>query len=102
MRFGWLEIVLIVLVMIAVVIIARVIGFNRAPGGQNEKPDQQTTNSRILTFFNRTGIVLIIAGGITLIATASFFRLILQSYLWASLAIAVGVIILWFSRKNKE
>jgi len=105
MRFGWLEIVLIIFVTIAVAIIARIVRPNRVPGGQNEKSARRikaAANTRTSTFFNRIGIVLIIAGGIALIAAASFFRLVLQSYLWAFLAIAVGVILLRFSRKNKE
>ena len=105
MKFGWLEIVLIIFVIIAVAIIARIVRSNRVPGGQKEKSGRHiktAANTRTLIFLNRAGIVLIIAGGIAVIAAASFFRLVLQSYLWAFLAIAVGVILWRFSRKDKE
>lgn len=97
MRIGPLEIALIFAVIIAVTIIARIYGPYR------DKADRQTGDGkrRVWHFFNRTGIVLVIAGILALIIAAALFRLILQSYLWALLAIAVGFILIRLSRRKR-
>ena len=105
MRFGWLEIILVIVVIIAIAIIARIIRPGRIARRQNEEPERRpkpASSGKTSSFLNRTGIVLIIAGGIALVAAFSFFRFILQSYLWAFLAIAVGVILLRFTRKKRD
>ncbi len=106
MRPGPLEIVLIIAVIIAVAVIARIIRTGRGATGQKEaSTSDATTNSpgksRFWGFFNRTGIVLVIAGIAGLIAAASLFRWVLQSYLWASILITVGFILVLLSRRKR-
>lgn len=102
MRIGPLEIALIIAVIIAIAIIARVVRTGSKSAGQKATVSQPGGNiGRLYGFFNRTGIVLIIAGTITLIAAASLFRWILQSYLWASLIIAIGLVFIFFARKKR-
>jgi len=106
MRLGPLEIILIVVVIIAVAVIARIIRTGRGAAGQNGASTSDVTASppgknRVWGFFNRTGIVLVIAGIAGLIAAASLFRWVLQSYLWASILIAVGFILVLLSRRKR-
>jgi UDP-N-acetylmuramyl pentapeptide phosphotransferase/UDP-N-acetylglucosamine-1-phosphate transferase len=107
MRLGPLEIVLIIAVIIAMALIARIVRMGRRTAAKDEKSQssQMPTASQPETkagrgSVNRAGIVLIIAGIIALIAAASLFRLILQGYLWALLLIAVGFILVRLSRKK--
>jgi len=106
MRLGPLEIILIVVVIIAVAVIARIIRTGRGAAGENEAPTSDVTanplgKNRLWGFFNRTGIVLVIAGIAGLIAAASLFRWVLQSYLWASILITVGFILVLLSRRKR-
>jgi hypothetical protein len=106
MRAGPLEIVLIIAVVIAVVVIARIIRTGRAAARSGGNPPTDITagptgENRLWVFLNRTGIVLIVAGIAALIAAVSFFRWVLQSYLWAVILIAVGLILMLFSRRKR-
>jgi len=106
MRPGPLEIILIIVVIIAVAVIARIIRTGRGATGQKEASTSDVTatpagKNRLWGFFNKTGTVLVIAGIAGLIAAASLFRWVLQSYLWASILIAVGFILVLLSRKKR-
>lgn len=106
MRPGPLEIALIIAVVIAVAVIARIIrtGGTAAKSGGNSSTDIAPAppgKNRLWAFFNRTGIVLILAGIAGLIAAVSLFRWVLQSYLWAVILIVVGLILILFSRKKR-
>ena len=106
MRPGPLEIVLIIAVIIAVAVIARIIRTGRGTVGQSkasttEVSADQPASSRLWGFLNRTGIVMVIAGVAALIAAISLFRWVLQSYLWAFILMAVGFILVLFSRKKR-
>ena len=107
MRPGPLEIILIIAIIIAVVIIARIFRSSRIAAKQDEesttdvtvKPSQ--TNPRLYSLLNKTGIAFIISGILALIAAVSVFRWAFQSYLWAVLAIAIGFITVFLSRKKR-
>lgn len=106
MRAGPLEIILIVAVVIAVAVIARIIRTGRGAARQknitaSEASTSQPVKNRLWSFFNRTGIVLIVAGIAALIAAVSLFRWVLQSYLWAFILIALGLILILFSRRKR-
>ncbi len=95
MRVGWLEIVLIVIVVIAVTVIARIVGAGR------REPDTTKAKGHPNNSLKRTGVFLIIAGIAGLIVAASAFRLVLQSYLWALIVIAAGMITLFIARRRR-
>ncbi len=104
MRLGPLEIVLIIAVIIAVAVIARIIRTGRAAGqgkSNPEAPTNQPESNRLWGFLNRTGIVMVVAGVATLIAAVGLFRWVLQSYLWAVIIMAIGFILVLFARKKR-
>ncbi len=108
MRIGPLEIILIIIIVIAAAIIARIVRGGRLAGSSKKSPEPDTPTgvredgtSKIWAYFNRTGIALIIIGILALLAAASFFRLVLQSYLWATIVIAVGLLLVFLSRKKR-
>ena len=78
MRIGPLEIILVIALIIAAAVIVRVARTGKRNAPQNEpgqevvsSPPRLTARARSL---NRTGIILVVAGIIALIAAASFFR----------------------------
>jgi len=106
MRPGPLEIILIIVVIIAVAVIARIIRTGRIATRRNGDSTIDITTSppeknRMWNFFNRTGIALIIAGILFLIAAASMLRYAFQSYALAFTIIAVGFIIVFVLRKKR-
>ena len=108
MRLGPLEIILIIVVIIAIVVIARITRRKDKAAGQEEPatPDvtvisPESTSNRVWDFLNRTGIVLVVGGLVAFIAAVSFFRMVLQSYLWAFILIAVGLIMVLYSRRKR-
>jgi uncharacterized membrane protein YraQ (UPF0718 family) len=105
MRPGLLEIVLVILVFIAIMVIARIARSRRGTASNKESvtADTSTTQprkatNRVWNFLNKTGIVLIIGGAAALIAAVSLFRTVLQSYLWAFILFAAGLILVLYSR----
>jgi hypothetical protein len=108
MRPGPLEIALIIVIIIAAAIIARIVrgGRHTAPPNPSSTSNAPVENyedrtSKIWAYFNRTGIALVIVGILALLAAASFFRWVLQSYLWATILIAVGLLLVFLSRKKR-
>ena len=107
MRPGPLEIVLIIVIIAAIVIAARIF---RSGLGSTEENNESATNatanpsqadSRVNKYLNRTGIAFIIGGIIALLAAVSFFRWAFQSYLWAAAVIVIGFIIVFLTRKKR-
>ena len=108
MRLGPLEIILIIVVVIAVAVIARIARSKNSTGVQKETATTDNAghspggdSSRVWDFLNRTGVVLLVGGAVALIAAVSFFRMVLQSYLWAFILAAVGLILVLYSRKRR-
>ena len=103
MKIGWLEIVLIIFVVIAVVVIARIIRPGRIASQQsnNTRPGTGNSTNRRSGILKRTGIALIAAGGIALIAGVSMLRWVLHNYVLAAILIACGVTIFVISRRKE-
>ena len=97
MRPGPLEIVLIIVVVICIALIARIV----RPVGRSSAGDERKSPPRAKGFLNKAGIALIIVGIVVLAAAASLFRWVLQSYLWATILIASGVIMLLLARRKR-
>ena len=100
MRPGPLEIVLIIFVIIAVLVIARILGPDRRESQKNRKSGART-NDRSAKFLGRTGIALIIAGGLTLIAGVSMLQWLLHNYVLSIVLIVVGIIVYMISRRRR-
>lgn len=108
MRLGPLEIVLIIVVIIAIALIARIArsrngtAVRKGPTNRDKGEKSSERNSgRVWGHLNRTGIVLIIGGIAAFIATVSLFRMVLQSYLWAFILVAAGLILILLSRNKR-
>jgi hypothetical protein len=105
MKFGPLEIILIIVVIIAVAIIARIVRGGRIAAASltRDTPTatNETTTSKIWAYLNRTGIAMVIVGFLALVAAVSFFRWVLQSYLWGTVVIAIGLLLVFLSRKKR-
>jgi hypothetical protein len=108
MKIGWIEIVLIIFVVIAVAIIARIIRPGRIASQQSDNAESNTaavsTGNRAMKrsgIMTRTGIALIAAGGIALIAGASMLKWVLHNYIISVVLIACGLIIFVISRRKK-
>ena len=104
MKPGPLEIVLIIFVIIAIAVIARIIGPARKASQENRKSNNASTGSnteKYAKLLGRTGIALVIAGGITLIAGISMLQWVLHNYVLSFVLIVVGVIIFIMSRRRR-
>jgi hypothetical protein len=105
MRPGPLEIVLIIVIITAAAVIARIARGGKRPAAPStpDAPAEKYENrtDKIRAYFNRTGIALVIIGILALLAAASFFRWVLQSYLWSTILIAVGLLLVFLSRKKR-
>ena len=108
MKIGWIEIALIIAVVIAVAVIARIIRPGRiATQRSNHTESGNTTIStenranRHSSILTRTGIALIAAGGIALIAGASMLKWVLHNYVLSVILIACGMIIFIVSRRKR-
>ena len=107
MRPGLLEIVIIIVAIIAIVVITRIVRTGRGTARQNEESSVDIPGkpvrgekSRTRSFLTRVGVALILAGGILLVAGITMFRWAFQSYWWAFIFVAIGLILLFLSRKR--
>jgi tellurite resistance protein TehA-like permease len=106
MRLGPLEIAIIIVVIIAIAVIARIVRF-RGTAKQNEvssvsipvKSAEERT-SRPRSLLRKIGLAFILTGVILLIAGISMFRWAFQSYLWSYIIVAIGLVIVFLSRKK--
>jgi uncharacterized ion transporter superfamily protein YfcC len=107
MKFGPLEIILIIFVIIAVIIIARIIRPGRIASRQNNtaksgditgtSENKSGERPKILA---RTGIALMAAGVIALIAGIGMLQWVLQNYVISFVLILCGIIIFLISRRK--
>jgi len=107
MRPGLLEIVIIIVAIIAIVVITRIIRTGRGTARQKEESSVdipgkpvQVKKSRTRSFLTRVGMALILAGGILLFAGITMFRWAFQSYWWAFIFVAIGLVLVFLSRKR--
>jgi hypothetical protein len=106
MKPGPLEIILIIVVIIVVAIIARIVRGGRIAREASSSRDTpaatgKATTGKIWSYLNRTGIAMVIVGFIALVTAVSFFRWVLQSYLWGVVVIALGFLLVFLSRKKR-
>jgi hypothetical protein len=101
MKIGAQEIIIIVLVIIAILFITRVIRIGRSTVGTDEdtRPEVMMSQYRhktrkVMDFFLRTGISLVVVGVILLILGATIFKWAIISYMWSAIIIAVGGILI--------
>ena len=66
-----------------------------------EKADEEDTSGKIRRRRNLLGIVLIIIGIVILLGTLNLFRWISWVYIWPVILIAVGLIIIFSSRRKR-
>ena len=107
MRLGLLEIVIIIVAIIAIVIVTRIIRTSRGTVRQNKESSVdipgkpvQVKKSRTRSFLTRVGVALIVAGGILLFAGITMFRWAFQSYWWAFIFVAIGLVLIFLSRRK--
>ncbi len=107
MRIGPLEIATIVIIIVAIILITRI---------ARVKPDNTTQNTespagitswrakdrpdRIRNYVKRSGIAFVIAGIVFALAGISMFRWAVQGYMWAFVAMVLGAVLLFLSRKK--
>ncbi len=106
MRIGPLEIILILIVVMLVLLAVRVVRGDR-PALVKDKnsslgiPERQVAESigggHKLTL---TGIVFIIVAVLLVLSGMSLFKWVMKMYLWSFLFLAVGLAILFVSRKR--
>ena len=107
MRLGLLEIVIIIAVIIAIAVIARIIRTGRNIARENTessvdiaiKPADESTN-RTRRFFRKAGIALVLAGVILLLAGVGMFKWALQSYMWSFVIVIIGILLAFLSKKR--
>lgn len=109
MKIGWLEIVLIIFVLIAVAVIARIIRPGHIASRNNDNhgadADKKPINNKTARRSNllaRTGIALIAAGGIALIAGVSMLQWVVHNYVLSLVLIICGVVIFILSRRKRQ
>ena len=108
MKLGPLEIALIIFVVIAVIIIARIIRPGRIASRNEDNTNFDTKSGRNTqkkskrsSLLTRTGVALMAAGGITIIAGVSMLQWVLHNYVISIVLIACGAIIFFLSRQRR-
>ena len=107
MRFGPLEIILIIVVVIVVAVLTRILRGIRDNTRHNEETSVTVKPKPICArrgktrnILKRTGIAFALAGLMLMLAGIAMFRWALQSYLWSFAAIGIGTVLIYLSRKK--
>jgi len=107
MRPGPLEIIAIIVVIIAVAVLTRIFRTNRGSAKQTKKSSSDTQikptevrTSKIQSLFKRVGLAFTLTGIILLLAGIGMFRWAFQSYFWSLIIIAIGIVLIFLSRKK--
>ena len=107
MRPGILEIFIILIVLVAIIIFARMFRANPDSAKQSRNASREIITRqvnertpRLRSYLRRAGIAFIVAGVVLLLAGISMFRWAVQSYLWASVIIVIGLAVVYLSRKR--
>ncbi len=108
MNIGAQEIIIVVLAIIAVLFITRVIriGHSTVSYDEDARPEIMMSQYRrktqkVLDFFLRIGISLVVVGVILVILGAAWFKWAVQSYMWSAIVIAVGAILIVIFRNRQ-
>ena len=100
MRPGPLEIVVILAVILAIIILARIFRAKPASKAADRQPPSATNAWGVL---QRIGVVLIVLGIIYFIGAIGVFEMLgwaLRSYLWALPAIIIGILFVLLARRK--
>ena len=99
MHIGIHEISLIIIVLIALAIVARM--FRAKPGSDTSSHRQGSEGTgRIRRLFRRTGIAFILVGAILLFSGIGLLKWAFQSYVWSLAMLVIGFAIIFLSRKK--
>ena len=107
MRLGLLEIVIILIIIILILVVTRIVRVGRnitnTSKTSTEMSLEQTTGKPGGTTrrLRAMGITFIIVGIISLLAGVGLFKGIYWSLLWAFIAVAVGLIMIFISGKRR-
>ena len=107
MRIGPLEIRVIIIIILAILLVARIV---RARSYDTERSKETPTDivaggakdnpGRIQSYLKKLGIAFLVAGILSALAGASMFRMAVQGYAWAFGAVTIGFVLLFLVRKN--
>ena len=107
MRIGILEIIIIILVIIALVIIARVSRVKKDTSQQTSESQTEISHweakekaGKLRRNLQKIGIAAIGSGVILALAGVSLLRWALQSYIWAFIIVAIGLVFILLSHKK--
>ncbi|MFC1928752.1 hypothetical protein ACFLXK_04025 [Chloroflexota bacterium] len=109
MRIGPLEIIAIVIIIVAIVVIARIARIKPDDTAQSRESSTGTDITsrrakdgpgRIQNYLKRLGITFFIAGTVFALAGISMFKWAVQGYVWAFVAMVLGTVLLFLSRKK--
>lgn len=109
MRIGPLEIITIVIIIVAVVLIARIARVKPKDTAQSKESPASTDITswrakgrlgRIQNYLKRLGIASVIAGIVFALVGISMFKWAVQGYMWAFVAMILGAVFLFLSRKR--
>tara|TARA_B100000315_G_scaffold117230_1_gene107473 strand:+ start:6857 stop:7174 length:318 start_codon:yes stop_codon:yes gene_type:complete len=105
MRLGPLEIGIIIVVMIFAAVIMRTVRVARLAAEKDKKssvkiPERQTEQNKRKRRFKLGGIIFILTGVLLLLSGVSMFKWVLWSYLWSFIIAAIGLVMLFMSRKR--
>jgi len=107
MRIGIPEVVIILIVLIAIAISARMF---RTSSGSTKKGNHGSADvpvrrvngraPRTWSYFRRIGTAFILVGAVLLFAGIGMLRWAFQSYMWAFIMVAIGFVMVLLSRKK--
>ena len=109
MRIGILEIITIIIIIVVIFLIARIAQVK--PGGTSKSKESPTDTDimswrakdrpgKIQNYLKRLGIAFVIAGIVFALAGISMLKWAVQGYMWAFVAMVLGAILLFLSRKK--
>ena len=106
MRPGLSEIIIILIVIILILVVTRIVRVGRNSTDKSKTSDEipieqvAKRSSKVLQRLRVTGIIFLIIGIISLLAGISVFKWLYWSYLWVFIVIAIGLAMVFVSRKN--
>ena len=107
MRIGFLEIIVILIIIIAIFLIARMSRVKPDDTAPVKKSPTDIASwrvkgrpERIRDYLKRLGIAFVVAGILFALAGISMFRWAVQGYVWAFVAMVIGLALLFLSRKK--
>ena len=109
MRLGPLEIILIVIIGLLVLLAVRMIGAGRPAikeAAKSKNPSMEIPKQQVAESAGRgnqlklAGVVFVLVSILLLLSGKSMFKWALNMYLWSFILLAIGMAILFFSRKK--